>query len=56
MNERISADISNSFSHCSLNKVTGKRPRPIDRDCMDERMSYENAAMLALAKKLNLVS
>ena len=28
MKARISADISSSFSHCSLYKVTGKRPIP----------------------------
>jgi hypothetical protein len=28
MNARMSADMSSSFSHCSLYKVTGKRPMP----------------------------
>ncbi len=28
MNARISSDIFSSFSHCSLYKVTGKRPIP----------------------------
>jgi len=28
INARISADMSSSFSHCSLYKVTGKRPMP----------------------------
>ena len=28
INARISADISSSFSHCSLYRVTGKRPIP----------------------------
>ena len=28
MKARISADMSSSFSHCSLYKVTGKRPIP----------------------------
>src|SRR4051794_6751537 len=28
MNSRISSGISRSFSHCSLYKVTGKRPIP----------------------------
>jgi hypothetical protein len=28
MNARISADMSSSFSHCSLYKVTGNRPIP----------------------------
>ncbi len=28
MKARISSDMSRSFSHCSLYKVTGKRPNP----------------------------
>jgi len=28
MNARMSADMSSSLSHCSLYKVTGKRPMP----------------------------
>ncbi len=28
MKARMSSDMSSSFSHCSLYKVTGKRPKP----------------------------
>ncbi len=56
MNDRMSADMSSSFSHCSLYKVTGKRPIPLTFMRILEGPLFERGVFVAQALDFSLSS